>query len=464
MYTMTGKFGKAVIMIPIETLEESCVKQIQLFLDHPVFVAHIAIMADTHAGAGAVIGFTMPLTDKVIPNVIGVDIGCGMLCFKIGKELGDSHDHVDQYVRAHVPFGFNAHHDPVIDMAQDFPWHEANRRARQFAARYSAEYGVAIEAPRYNMDWFIAKCRKVGIDYGRAVRSIGTLGGGNHFIEIGKSTETDDLWVTIHTGSRGFGEKVASYWQGIAVKRIRKERKAELKERIRELKRTMKKTPALGAAINAAKAELGLDGSFKVNGLEWLEGDDMVGYLFDMVFAQVYAEVNRRYIAKVLERALKVKMSDQIESVHNFIDFDDFIIRKGAIRSYCGERMIIPFNMRDGVLICEGKSNSVWNCSAPHGAGRVMSRTDAFKKLELDRFKRQMKGQGVYSTSVCGATLDEAPDAYKPPELIEEAIADTATIIDRLIPIHNMKDKKKKQDWKKIRAERKKRKKRKGRK
>ncbi len=188
------------------------------------------------------------------------------------------------------------------------------------------------------------------------------------------------------------------------------------------------------AEINKLKAKYLKDKS----ALDALTGDQARGYLFDMIFAQVYASVNRRKMLEIIGEVTGCDVSHQIETVHNYIDFEDFVIRKGAIRSYEGEQMIIPFNMRDGILLCEGKSNPEWNMSAPHGAGRVMSRTQARKSLDVEKFKEQM--DGIYSTSVGTSTIDEAPDSYKPASVIEEAIGDTATIITRIKPVHNMKD------------------------
>jgi RNA-splicing ligase RtcB len=204
----------------------------------------------------------------------------------------------------------------------------------------------------------------------------------------------------------------------------------------KEIYRRIKELKAKALAHRRATKKLDL------NGREWLEGDGAAGYLFDMIFSQVYASYNRTIIGSIIRLIVEESGGkdriDQVETVHNFIDFNDFIIRKGAIRSYTGERMIIPFNMRDGILVCEGKSNAEWNCSAPHGAGRVMSRAQAKKRLELEEFKSQM--EGVFSTSVCPGTLDEAPGAYKDASVIEQAIEPTATIVNRIKPVHNMKD------------------------
>jgi tRNA-splicing ligase RtcB len=438
MYTISGKHGSALITIPLTDLETSCLGQICTFLDHPAFTAPIAIMPDTHAGAGAVIGFTMPLTDRVIPFVIGVDIGCGMISFPLGLEISRSYAELDQMIRARVPFGFYTHDRPIMNMERDFPWETLRRSGRQLAAKLAADYGIQVHAPRYDMDWFLSMCKRIGMDTGRAMCSLGTLGGGNHFIELGRSANTGELWATVHTGSRNLGKKVAEYWQNLAKRYSARERRALHRAEVVRIREETEDRTQIGRLIEESKARHGLKDK-SVSGLEWLEGEKMAGYLLDMIFAQAYADFNRRLIAQVICDALGVELKDEVVSVHNFIDFKDGIIRKGAIRSYEGERMIIPFNMRDGVLICEGKSNAAWNFSAPHGAGRVMSRGKAFKTLEVGTFQEQMRG--IYSTSVGQGTLDEAPDAYKKASFIEAAIAPTAKVVDRLVPAHNMKAK-----------------------
>jgi tRNA-splicing ligase RtcB len=257
----------------------------------------------------------------------------------------------------------------------------------------------------------------------------------NHFIELGLD-DNKDYWITIHTGSRNFGKCVCEYWQDMASSLVKKDKQEVLKTRIEEIRKQYTGME-IKVKIKEAREELSLDGVQKSE-LDFLEGEDAIGYLYDMIFAQKYAEVNRELIAKTILEILGVKALDRIETVHNFIDFRDFIIRKGAIRSYVGERITIPFNMRDGILVCEGKSNPEWNCSAPHGAGRLMSRSKAKKTLDMNTFKEQMKD--IYSTSVCESTLDEAPDAYKDASIIEASIEPTAKILFKIKPILNMKD------------------------
>lgn len=439
MFQINGKYTSAKVMI--DNVEPECIAQIQNFTNHPAFTNPVAIMPDTHAGKGSVIGFTMPMTEKIIPNVIGVDIGCGMLSINIGH-LPISLEALDSKIRKLVPFGFDTHDRGIIHMKNDFPWHDVNTIARKFAMAYNKKYNKNINPPIYDMKWFESKCSNMGANLKRIISSIGTLGGGNHFIEVGVS-ENGTNWITIHTGSRNFGKQVCDYWQNYGSKIVRQNKQELLNKQITDI-RSKFTGMEIKNQIRIARENLGMDVNVS-DELQYLEGDNAYGYLFDMIFAQKYAEVNRSSIASlILNNVLNLNTSEmfKIECVHNFIDFNDFIIRKGSIRSYVGEEMIIPFNMRDGILICEGKSNPDWNFSAPHGAGRLMSRAKAKKEIDINTFKDQMKD--IYSTSVSEGTLDEAPDAYKDAKIIEAAIEPTAKIIARIKPIMNMKDQGKK--------------------
>jgi len=439
MIEVSGKYTNAKIMI--DSVEESAMSQVVAFLNHPAFTAPVAMMPDIHAGRGACVGFTMPLTGKIVPETIGVDIGCGVTAANIGKILPLSLELIDHKIRQRVPFGMSIHDRAVLNMEKEFPWHQVNVLAQKFSVAYKSKFGD-IQPPEYNMDWFLKKCETIkekGIH--RFLNSLGTLGAGNHFCEVGRN-ESGDFWVTVHTGSRNFGKCICDYWQGKAQKFVRQDRRAENAAEIERMKREILDGKLLYQAIKAFKAstKLGVD----TRGSEWLEGSEAAGYLYDMIFSQVYAEVNRKYILQIIYDLLGVQPIETIESVHNYIDFRDFIIRKGAIRSYEGEKFILPFNMRDGILICTGRSCPDWNFSAPHGAGRIMSRGQAKRTIKLEDFQSQMTG--IYSTSVGRGTLDEAPDAYKDASIIEKAISPTATIIDRIRPVLNMKDSEEERD------------------
>lgn len=402
MFTIKGKYTTADIMI--DNVEPECISQITEMINHPAFTNPVKIMPDCHSGKGSVIGFTMKASDKIIANCIGVDIGCGMLSVNLGN-IAIDHVNLDKVVRNRIPFGKNVH-------------------------------DVSVPVSGLDEVLFKSVCKKIGIDLSYAVRSIGSVGGGNHFIEIGKSVKAGDVWVTIHSGSRNFGKKVCDYWQGVAFNKIKKAREVDLKNGIQNIIKSFPRNK-IEKEIKAYRQMLGLD-NIRSNMMEYLDGEDKVGYLSDMMLAQSYAMMNREAMLRIIVEALNAEAKDTIETIHNFIDFNDNIIRKGAIRSYIGEKMIIPLNMRDGILLCEGKSNPEWNYSAPHGAGRVMSRSKAKKELSLSVMKDEMNG--IFSTSLNMNTLDESPDAYKDSQLIIDAIGPTATILDRILPIHNMKD------------------------
>ena len=394
MLEYKGKYGEAKVMI--DKVDSATVQQIYEFLNHPAFTNPIAIMPDTHAGAGAVIGFTMKMTDKVIPNVIGVDIGCGMLAMNMGKGIFKdiSRADLDYAIRQAVPFGTSVRKD------QDrikVSWKQAQYGMLAMSYYLNKKYLIGKMPDEVNEKWVENKCVQVGMDYARALNSVGSLGGGNHFIEVGKSENTGDYWVTVHTGSRQLGQKIALYWQRVAKSKN------------------------------------------KYGQLSYLEGEDMYDYLMDMAFAQYYANQNRALIAREIIKILMVDPTEWVETVHNYVDPHDMIIRKGAISSYINRgKMIIPFSMRDGLLICRGKNNEEWNFSAPHGCGRMGSRKWAKETLSLDEAKAEMKEKDIYCSHL---PLDEAAGAYKDPKIIEEAIAPTAEIIDRVRPVLAMKDK-----------------------
>lgn len=445
MIEIRGKYTTAIVTI--DDVEQECVNQLFRMVNHVAFDSQVKIMPDTHAGKGCVVGFTMKFGNKLIPNVIGVDIGCGMLSARIGSGLAITLKELDDRIRRDIPMGIDTHEkafrinaNEKFSFEKHFPWEELNNELLAFVRAYNAKFGTSFTYGKYGYKDFSALCKKIGMKENRAELSIGTLGGGNHFLEVSKSDSCGEIWITIHSGSRNFGKMICEHHQEKAKKILDKNRNEVLKERIEEiLKNTVDKTK-IPSLMAEAKKELGLDFDFDIKGMEFLEGGAAFEYLVDMVIAQKYAQLNRKMMLAIICNILgEIKPIDIIESVHNFIDFRDFIIRKGAIRSYVGERMIIPFNMRDGILVCEGKSNEEWNNSAPHGAGRLMSRGKAKESIDLDKFKKQM--EGIYSTSVCKGTLDEAPDAYKDSKMIEAAIEPTAAIIDRLKPLLNIKDK-----------------------
>lgn len=431
MITIKGKYTTADVMI--DNVEDECISQIMKFTNHPAFTNPVKIMPDTHAGKGSVIGFTMKLTDKVIASTIGVDIGCGVYATGFDKTPLDLPE-VDALIRKHIPLGFSTNQNQKVDIETGFSWSGINQYASQFRDSYQKMTGIVIEPVDYSPEWYHDLLKLVGAKSGDVERSIGSLGGGNHFLEIAEGKE-NTYWLIVHTGSRNFGLRIANHFQKLAEEKCCQYDRDGYNVKLLQLKDQFK-----GRELGDKIRQLKVDSSLGVpKDLAYLIGQDAHDYFHAMIFAQAYANVNRRTISKtIFEKCLPAVIPETVvESVHNCIDFSDMIIRKGAIRSYRGEMMIVPFNMRDGSLIAYGKSNPDWNCSAPHGAGRVMSRTMAKKTLRLDEFRETMSG--VYSTSVGKDTLDEAPDAYKPWTMIRDAVEPTMDIVDIIKPIYNLK-------------------------
>ena len=356
----------AEVKVFAENIEDSAQEQIDEIAACPAFEgAKIRIMPDAHRGKGCVIGFTAKLNDKVIPNLVGVDIGCGMFCIKLAERIGRADlIQFNRDVKRAVPTGFKVHRDPACSLS-DFgmdacKWLEGKRRVE---------------------------------------RSLGTLGGGNHFIELDEDEEGAQ-YLVVHSGSRNLGKQVAEHHQALAQALCKDEVPEELK---------------------------------------YLERDYMLEYLADMHNCQQFANKNREtIIAQILERTGIRVDGAGFTTMHNYIS-DDGVIRKGAISAQAGETVFIPFNMRDGAVIATGKGNEDWNCSAPHGAGRAMSRSQAFATLDAEAFVREMKDAGIYSPSACDGTLDESPDAYKAADAIMRLMEPTAQIVHRLKPIWNLK-------------------------
>ena len=365
MIDLQGKYNTAKVFT--DTVEPSAITQIEHLLNQE-FIAgsKIRVMPDAHAGKGCTIGTTMTITDKIVPNLVGVDIGCGMETVML-KDKRVELSQLDKAIHQYIPAGFAVRSAP----------HHFNDEIDLTALRCA---------------------RHVNLD--RAVLSIGTLGGGNHFIELDKD-DKGQLYLVVHSGSRNLGKQVCDYYQ------------------------------------NAAADSLGRTGNGADRVLAYLQGELLDDYLHDMAIVQRYADLNRKAIVKELEKRVKLKITEQFMTIHNYIDLDTMILRKGAISAQKGERMLIPMNMRDGSLICIGKGNGDWNFSAPHGAGRIMSRSAAKKSITLSQYEKSMKG--IFSSTVNKSTIDEAPQAYKPMDKIVANIGETAYIIKTIKPLYNFK-------------------------
>ena len=365
MIEIKGKYNTAKVFT--DTAEKTAVQQIEHLMNQPfIDGSKVRVMPDAHAGMGCTIGTTMTIIDKVVPNLVGVDIGCGMETV-ILKDKRIELEQLDKAIHKYIPSGFSIRKEP-----------------HHFCSE---------------IDLNSLRCAK-NVDLKRATLSIGTLGGGNHFIEL---AQDDDgiLYLVVHSGSRNLGKQVCELYQ------------------------------------NAAADNLGRKGKGADRVLAYLEGELFDDYLHDMAIIQRYADVNRKAMVKELEKRAKIKIAEQFTTIHNYIDLEMMILRKGAISALKGERMLIPMNMRDGSIICVGKGNEDWNYSAPHGAGRIMSRSAAKKSITLTQYEKAMKD--VYSTTVNRNTIDEAPFAYKPMDEIISNIRDTAHIEKKIKPLYNFK-------------------------
>ena len=380
-------------------IEDTAIEQIRTMCNQPFADgARIRIMPDAHAGAGCTIGTTMTVTDKVVPNIVGVDIGCGMYTVDIGRGGLDL---------------------PALD-----------------EACHTVPSGMRVwEGRKRRFDLTELACYRQLKDTRRLERSIGTLGGGNHFIEVDEATD-GTRYLVIHSGSRNLGVQVASYYQHLAVEL--RSGKGTYFEKRDELIATYKaegRRKEIQAALKRLKWEEREPDAPR--DLCWLDGTYLDDYLHDVAICQRFARLNRETMAEEIVRMCGLSDRDAFHTIHNYIDTDEMILRKGAIAAHAGELVLIPLNMRDGSVLAKGLGNEDWNFSAPHGAGRLMSRTDARARLDVKEYREQMAG--IYTTSVGEATLDEAPGAYKSKEDIIGPISEAVDIIEVMRPIFNFK-------------------------
>lgn len=449
MIEMSGKYTTAKIMI--DDVDSGCISMIQNILSHPACTNPVAIMPDTHLGKGIVIGFTMPLSNKIVPNWVGVDIGCGVRVVSI-PDCYDmenlNFEELDKRIRKSIPLGTNINKTECSDQDIQLLCDLTNDAYRSFKVSYEKLYDVILPDYRADLLWFENLCKRISTLTHQVRCSLGSLGGGNHYLEIGKSEQeygNVKYWASVHSGSRNFGLKIANYHQNKAKEALENKRKMvenEIKTKILNDPSNIRERDSL---IKDLKKKFDNDPSVDLRNSEYLDGTDMYEYIFDMIFAQAFSVLNRKKMTDVILRCIsemtgKVSIGSiprVIESIHNYIDFEDLVIRKGAISSHSENISIIPLNMRDGSLITIGKSNPEWNYSAPHGAGRIHSRTKAKELLKLEDFEKEM--EGIFSTSVRESTLDESPMAYKDMNFIIDSIEPTCEIVDRIIPIYNLK-------------------------
>ena len=438
MIELKGKYNKD-CKIMTDNVELEAYSLIQAILDQPVSDGvSIRVQCDTHVGKGIVIGFCMPLNNTMLnPLHIGVDCGCGMLSGRFSGSYKLDLPTLDRDFKSAVPMGFNVH-----ETAQflTIPYGEVQEVADRFVAEYNRKFGTSYVAPTYNDKWLAGRLKDMKMDESKFWLAIGSMGGGNHYGEIGIDSN-GDYWFTIHCGSRNFGLKVADYWCNIARSQISVAPDIYNKE-MDDIKLNIFPKNLIPKKLQELKIK------YKIGiNKEYLIGENMMGYLFDMIFAQKYAEWNRSTILNIFKNIVGIsKFEEIISTVHNYIDPKDMIIRKGAIAAYKGQKLIIPMNQRDGFLLCEGKSNPDFLWSGPHGAGRKFSRSKGKEMCTVAQVEESMKG--IYTTSVCKETLDESVFCYKDSSEIERLIEPTVTILDRIKPIWNVKDTGKQVSWK----------------
>lgn len=397
MLEVFGKYNQAKIFTDV--VDQASIAQV-IELCNQEFTAgsRIRLMPDVHAGAGCTVGTTMTITDRVVPNLVGVDIGCGMETARLREDHLELQK-LDKLIREKIPSGF---------------------AVRSAVHRYADQ--IDLEE----------LCCFRHIQMLRAEKSIGTLGGGNHFIEVDRDEE-GQLYVVIHSGSRRLGLEVAKYYQEEGYKVLNQTDQASLDRLIAEMR-------AAGRQKDIQK-ELKRRKSQKLTRiprpLAYVAGELFDQYIHDMKLVQHFARLNRQAMLDEIVKGMKLHVEEQFTTIHNYIDTDAMILRKGAVSARAGERLLIPINMRDGSLLCVGKGNEDWNCSAPHGAGRLMSRGEAKQSFTVSEFKKQM--EGIYSTSVGRSTLDECPMAYKGMADILDNIGPTAEVVKVIQPIYNFK-------------------------
>lgn len=397
MLTIEGTYNNAKVFA--DTIDDSASEQLQALCNCPAFAdSKIRMMSDVHAGKGCCIGTTMTVTGKVVPSMVGVDIGCGVLAVRLDADDLDKRL-LDEVIEKKIPTGMKVHAE-IPPLAYMMHTHL-----------------LSVKAP-------------VNVDY--ALRSLGTLGGGNHFIEVDKGAGRG-LWLVIHSGSRHLGVEIAEHYQKLAVKELHSVPETDRKALIERLKAEGRQTEIAGELkkLKVGRPHIPDD-------LAFVSGQTMEDYLHDMEIAQGFAWFNRCLIASVIKTELGIGSSDEFQTVHNYIDTQSMILRKGAVSAKKGEKLLIPINMRDGSLICIGKGNPDWNFSAPHGAGRILSRAQA-RNLSMEDYRKSM--EGIWSSCICEQTLDESPMAYKSLESIMSNTRDSVDVIERITPVYSYKAK-----------------------
>ena len=413
MIEISGKYNIAKVFT--DSLDELSHEQIKRLCNQSFTVESIIrLMPDVHAGAGCTIGTTMTIKDKIVPNLVGVDIGCGMETIILNSNNAAAKSfapvRLDEIIHSEIPSGM-----------------DVREKAHEYINQISLN---EIRCPSIKLE--------------RAKKSIGTLGGGNHFIEVNRDDD-NNLYIVIHSGSRHLGKEIAEYYQEEAWKQRNKNRKIDIAEYVAKLKSDGLENE-IQTKTQQIKSQIITD---IPQDLAYLNDELFDDYINDMKITQYFALLNRKAMVNVIMKGLNIPMDtgyEQFTTIHNYIDTDKMILRKGAVSAKKGEKLIIPINMRDGSIICEGLGNPDWNYSAPHGAGRIMSRRKAFEMLKMEDYEKAM--ERIYSTSVTKDTIDESPMAYKNMNDIIANISPTANILKIIKPIYNYKAAEGKKTWK----------------
>ncbi len=397
MLELQGKYNTAKVYTDV--IDQESIAQIILLCNQEFTKGlQIRMMPDVHAGSGCTVGTTMTIHDKIVPNLVGVDIGCGMETVRL-KERELDLEKLDRLIYEKIPSGF-----------------AIRNKSHPYAKKLQLEKLRCLEH----------------IDLLRAEKSLGTLGGGNHFIEADKD-EQGNIYLVIHSGSRHLGLEVAKFYQKAGYHNLNKSSYEDTRNLIAELKKQGREREIEKAVkkLNAVKT------TNIPKELAYVEGKLFEDYVHDMQMIQEFAQQNRKAMMEELVQGMKIHVEEEFTTIHNYLDVEHMILRKGAVSAKKDEKLLIPINMRDGSLICTGKGNPDWNYSAPHGAGRLMSRSKAKETFSVEEYRREM--QGIYSTSVNHSTLDECPMAYKNMKDIVGHIGDTAEVVNVIKPIYNFK-------------------------
>lgn len=437
-HLITEKNKQGILFIEKTLVDTETMKQIRSMIKHEA-IDNARIMPDCHKGNGCCIGFTSQLIDKIVPNFVGGDIGCGIVSYPLDLEKSIKPKQLDRHIRSVVPLGTRVNIDLVdIDRYMERIYDLANHDADNFVKMYLDKFKIDIakQKPHYSSDWFNELCKRTKTDKDHDLKSLGSLGGGNHFIEVNTS-ESGKEYLTVHSGSRNLGQKICRYHQDI-ITNGRELDWDDFDEKVKLFSKDSKDKKQLKFYKEELRKEMNDN-----RHMDYLIKEEAYNYYFDMIFAQKYALVNREIM---IERSidyynLEFNPEKKIESIHNYIDFNDFILRKGAISANQDKLCLIALNMRDGILLCKGKGNTRWNNSSAHGSGRIITRQKALKnKIPIiKRLEKDFEDNDIYSTSRLEDIVDEAPECYKETDLIKELIDPSVEVIEQLKPVLNIK-------------------------